>query len=257
MQVVRRSRVSTIWTRAGWAKALAILATCSWEGAAVRAVVSTRSLIPNLTAATGAPYSSIDEIRIVHIAACFKSCGRECGQPRERLSAAAFVASVASVGLLSRLGQLNTLALALVSTLIVAGARRMLPVPFEARFSRSVDWWRHGVDFPVAAFGLWVVVSVLPASRDSLCEPPMPWRISIALFGAFGMNWLARAAEWRAPTQRASLFIFLAFCWIAPFYGFFRAPWFLAQIIASPSADRPLVRSLIVTAGMGIAAQAG
>lgn len=28
---------------------------------------------------------------------------------------------------------------------------------------------------------------------------------------------------------RISLFIFLAFFWIAPFYGFFHAPWFLAQ----------------------------
>jgi hypothetical protein len=32
----------------------------------------------------------------------------------------------------------------------------------------------------------------------------------------FGMNWLAQAAAWRAPTERASLLIFLAFFWIAP-----------------------------------------
>ncbi len=174
-------------------------------------------------------------------------------------SAAAFIAAVASVGFLSRLGQPNTLALALVSTLIVGGAVGMLrvPAPFQARFSRSVDWWRHGVDFAVAAIGLWTVVSAFPASRDFLCEPLVPWRISIALFGAFGMTWLARSAALRAPTERVSLFIFLAFFWIAPFYGFFHAPWFLAQTIASPCADRPLVQSLIVTAGMVIAAEAG
>lgn len=58
-------------------------------------------------------------------------------------SAAAFIAATASVGFLSGFGQPNTLVLALVSTLIVAGAIGMLrvPAPFEARFSRSVDWW--------------------------------------------------------------------------------------------------------------------
>jgi len=73
MQVVRRSRASTIWTRAGWAKALAIFATCSCVGAATDTMVSFGPLVLNLTVATEAPYSSIDEIRIVWIVACFKS----------------------------------------------------------------------------------------------------------------------------------------------------------------------------------------
>lgn len=175
------------------------------------------------------------------------------------VSAAAFIAAVASVGLLSHFGQPNTLALALVSTLVVAGAVGVLhvPAPFEARFSRRVDWWRHGVDFAVAAIGLWAVVSALPAGRDFLCEPLVPWRISIALFGSFAMNWLARAALLSAPTERVSLLIFLAFFWIAPFYGFFHAPWFLAQTIASPCANRLPVQSLIAAAGMLIGAEMG
>ena len=174
-------------------------------------------------------------------------------------SAAAFIAAVGSVGVLGRFGQSNTLALALVSALIVACAVALLrvPAPFEARFSRSVDWWRHGADFAVGAIGLWAVASVLPASRDFLCEPLVPWRISIALFGAFAMTWLTRAVALRAPTERVSLLIFLAFFWIAPFYGFFHAPWLLAQTIASPCADRPLVQSLIVATGMVIAAEVG
>ncbi len=109
----------------------------------------------------------------------------------------------------------------------------------------------------MAAIGLWVVVSALPASRDFLCEPLVPWRISVALFGTFAMNWLARAAALPAPKERAAPFILLAFFWIAPFYGFFHAPWFLAQTIASPCADRPLIQSLVVAAGMVIAAEAG
>lgn len=174
-------------------------------------------------------------------------------------SAAAFIAAVASVGALGRFGHMSPLCLALVSALIAAGSVALLrvPAPFEARFSRSVDWWRHGADFAMAAIGLWAVVSVFPASRNFLCEPLVPWRISIALFGAFGMSWLARAVSLRAPATRVSLLIFLAFFWIAPFYGFFHAPWFIAQTIASPCADRPLPQSLIAAAGMILAAEAG
>ena len=175
------------------------------------------------------------------------------------VSAAAFVAAAATVGILDSFGQSNTLGLALVSTLIVACAVGTLPVPspFEARFGGSADWWRHGADFAAAAIGLWAVVSVFPASRDYLCEPLVPWHISIALFGAFTMTWLGRAVALRAPTDRFSLLIFLAFFWIGPFYGFFHAPWFLAQTITSPCADRPLVQSIIVVAGMAVTAEEG
>ena len=119
-----------------------------------------------------------------------------------------------------------------------------------------MDWWRYGADFAAAVIGLWAVVSALPASHDFLCEPLVPWRISIALFGAFAMSWLARAVALRAPAERMSLLIFLAFFWIAPFYGFFHAPWFLAQTIASPCADRPVIQSLVAAAVMVIAAEA-
>jgi len=174
-------------------------------------------------------------------------------------SAVAFIAAVASVGVLGRFSQTNALGFALVSALIVACSVALLrvPAPFEARFSKSVDWWRHSADFTMAAIGSWAVVSVFPASRDFLCEPLVPWRISIALFGAFAMSCLARAVAVRAPRERVSLLIFLAFFWIAPFYGFFHAPWFLAQAITSPCADRPLVQSLVAAGGMVIATEAG
>lgn len=175
-------------------------------------------------------------------------------------SAVAFIAALALAGVLSRFWHLSGLGLAVVSTLIVAGALALLrvPAPFESRFYRAVDVWRHGVDFATAAIGLWAVVSILPASRDFLCEPLVPWRISIALFGAFGMNWLARAVALRAPpAERSSLMIFLAFFWIAPFYAFFHAPWFLAQAIVSPCANRPFAQSVIAATGMVIASEAG
>ncbi len=172
-------------------------------------------------------------------------------------SAAAFVTAVAAIGALERLGRTNTLSLALASTLIVAGSAGLLrvPAPFAARFTRPRDWVQHGADFAVAAIGLWAVVSLFPASRDFLCEPLAPWRLSIALFGAFAMSWLARAAALRASEERVSLFIFLAFFWIAPFYGFFHAPWMLAQSIVSSCPGRPVLQSLAAAAGMVIAAE--
>jgi hypothetical protein len=178
---------------------------------------------------------------------------------RGAASAVAFVAAVTVAAILVRFGTANTLGLALASTLVVAGALGLLRVPaaFSARFTQPGDWVQHGADFAVAAIGVWAVVSLFPASHDFLCEPLVPWNISIALFGAFAMNWLGRAIALRAPAEQVSLSIFLAFFWIAPFYGFFHAPWFLAQTIASPCINRPLDQSLIVTAGMVIAAEGG
>ncbi len=172
-------------------------------------------------------------------------------------SALAFVAAVIVVGVLQRLGQTNILGLALASTLIVAGAAGVLRIstPLGARFTRLGDGMQHAVDFAVAAIGLRGAVSLFPASRDFLCEPLVPWRFSIAVFGAFAMGWLARAVALRAPEERVSLFILLAFFWIAPFYGFFHASWLLAQSIVASCPGRPPLQSLAVAAGMVIAAE--
>ena len=212
----------------------------------------------SLTVAIGASYSSIDEIR--------NSVTHGMNQDRPiwtRLvdgvaSAMAFVAAVGVIGALEHLGWTNVLGLALASTMIVAGAVGVLraPAPFTAHFTRLGDWMQFGADFAAAVVGLWVVASVFPAGRDFLCEPLVPWRVSIAIFGAFAMGCLAQAVVLRAPGERMSLFIFLGFFWIAPFYGFFHAPWMLAQSIASSCADRPPLQSLVAAAGMVVAAEA-
>lgn len=174
-------------------------------------------------------------------------------------SAIAFLAAVSAVGILDQFGWSNAICLALISTLIAAGALEVLriPVPLEAHLARLEDWRRHGVDFAVAAIGVWGVGKVFPMGTHFLCEPLVPWRLSIALFGAFSMTWLGQAVAIRAATQHVWLLILLAFFWIAPFYGFFYAPWFLALTIASPCADRPLIQSLIAAVGMLIAAEMG
>jgi hypothetical protein len=173
-------------------------------------------------------------------------------------SATTFVIAAAIVGALKRLDGMTPLGLALASTLVVAGSVRWLRVPpmFAAQFTRPGDWLQHGADFAVAAIGMWAVALVFPSSRGFVCERLVPWRLSIALFGAFAMGWLARAAALRAPGEEVSFLIFVAFFWIAPFYGFFHAPWMLAQAIMSPCAGRPLLQVIAAAAGMAFATDA-
>ena len=173
-------------------------------------------------------------------------------------SAMAFVAAVGVIAALEHLGWTNVLGLALVSTMIVAGAVGLLraPAPFTAQFTQLGDWMQHGADFAAAVVGLWVVDSVFPASRDFLCEPLVPWHVSIAIFGAFGANWLAAAAK---PTAEfpLGLMIYLAFFWIAPFYGLFHAPWFLAQAVTLQCEGRPFAQVAIVGIAMAVATVGG
>ena len=115
---------------------------------------------------------------------------------------------------------------------------------------------QHGIDFAAAVVGLWVVASVFPASRDFLCEPLVPWRVSIAIFGAFGTNWLAAAVKQRAEFPLEPM-IYLGFFWIAPFYGFFHAPWFLAQAVTLPCEGRPFAQALVAGVAMAVAAVGG
>lgn len=51
--------------------------------------------------------------------------------------------------------------------------------------------------------------------------------------------------------------IHVTFFWIAPFYGFFHAPWFLAQTVILPCEERPFLQATIVVLGMGVATVAG
>ena len=105
--------------------------------------------------------------------------------------------------------------------------------------------------------GLWGVANILPAIDSFVCEPLIPWKFSIAIFGAFAMSWLSGAARIQIPHVRAGLMIHVAFFWIAPFYGFFHAPWFFAQTIVVPCDGRPLTQAIIVVLGMAVATFAG
>jgi hypothetical protein len=60
---------------------------------------------------------------------------------------------------------------------------------------------------PQQFLGALVVFAVFPGIVDFVCEPLVPWRISIALFGAFAMSWLATGVALRSPFRLAGLMI--------------------------------------------------
>ena len=129
--------------------------------------------------------------------------------------------------------------------------------PFDADYSSLSQAGAHVVSSLAAMVGLWGIVNIVPAVSIFVCEPLVPWQFSIAIFGAFGMSWLAAATRLRIPHDRAGLMIHLAFFWIAPFYGFFHAPWFLAQTVALSCDGRPFAQALVAGVAMAVAAYGG
>jgi len=170
-----------------------------------------------------------------------------------------FCVSTAAAGAFAYLGERESLGLAIISTLAVAGASKLFsqPLPFEDDRSPVRDGMQYLAEGTFAGFGLSLIVEVFPSTRNFLCEPLVPWNISIAIFGAFSLAWLSTASAIQSPGKPMSLMILLAFFWIAPFYGFFHGPWFLAQTIVAPCADRSWTAGVVVAASMVVASVGG
>ena len=114
-----------------------------------------------------------------------------------------------------------------------------------------------GLTSLVAGAMLAALMIVAPQGARFVCEPLVPWRISIPMFGAFFSAWLSAGISIRAPGSRYQCLIPITLCWIAPFYGFFHAPWFLAQSLVIPCPGRPLAQVMIAAAAMAVMALAG
>ena len=174
-------------------------------------------------------------------------------------SGATFVGALGAAGLLAQFTYAPPIFLALVASLVAAGMAFALVAqdPFDAAYTNLSQAGVHVVSFLVTLLGLWGIAKIVPATSRFVCQPLVPWNFSIALFGAFGMSSLSAATRFRGPHVRAGLMIHLAFFWIAPFYGFFHAPWFLAQTLALPCDGRPLTQAIIVGTAMAVAALGG
>ena len=174
-------------------------------------------------------------------------------------SGVTFVAALGAAGLIAQFTNAPPIFLALIASLVAAGLAFVLATqdPFNSDYSSLSQTSAILVSFFAAMLGLWGIVNIVPAVGIFVCEPLVPWHFSIAIFGAFGMSWLAAAARLRRPHNREGLMIHLAFFWIAPFYGFFHAPWFLAQTVVLPCEGRPFVQALIAGVAMAVAAYGG
>ena len=174
-------------------------------------------------------------------------------------SGGAFVVALGAAGILAQFTHAPPIFLAASTSLVAAGAIFAFGAhdPFDADYASLRRIIAHLVSSLTAVVGLLVIVHMVPAVGNFVCEPLVPWRFSIAIFGAFGMSWLSAAAGIQNPNYKARLMIYLAFFWIAPFYGFFHGPWFLAQTLVLPCDGRPLAQAIIVVLGMVVAASVG
>jgi hypothetical protein len=114
-----------------------------------------------------------------------------------------------------------------------------------------------GLSLVAIGTGAWLISRLLGTGAEFYCEPLVPWRIEIALFGSFAVGCLTVLARARRQAWAAYPLTMVAFLWIAPFYGFFSAPLFLGVSLNSMCPDRPLATVILTALGMIAGQQAG
>lgn len=175
-------------------------------------------------------------------------------------SALTYCLAIASAALLvSSQQDLPPILPALLASLLLAGVewgfQRPSPHAIVEPTRGNLASWL--VDFLLASIVLLVLARIMPRGAQFACEPLVPWGISIAIFGAFFSAWIAAAMNVRASDRRYQPLVRLMLFWIAPFYGFFHAPWFLAQSLAVPCPNRSLVQVVIAALALLISAAIG
>ena len=150
--------------------------------------------------------------------------------------ATALAAGVAQVAIVIAHDMLRLVPLttALVGTMVFAlvrlVSREFLPTsprPFaESALSQSVCFVAAAAGY----FGaLALAATLVGAARGFYCEPAVPWSLTVALFGGFGMGLLLALVHRRKLHGLLDPAVHLAFFWIMPFYGYFQGSLLLAQ----------------------------
>lgn len=179
----------------------------------------------------------------------------------EPLVAAGLAAHGAVVGLLA-LAAPPPLLTALVATLVFAGislAYRRRPGevvgPSPGRLPEAV--LAGVVVLAIVGAGGWLIGRALGTGVTFYCEPLVPWRIEIALFGSFGIAYFTGNTRQRHHAWATYPLAVLALLWIAPFYGFFSAPLFLGMSLNTMCPGRPIVTVVLTALGMHVGEQVG
>jgi hypothetical protein len=138
----------------------------------------------------------------------------------------------------------SALAASIVFALVIAAG----PVP-RAASVRSDDHKRDAADvvshllkastfFALVLIAILVVLCSITAIfgrvADFYSSPAVPWRIEIALFGAFVISILKYLANRLHYANALDMLICLSLFWIAPFYGFFPHPTFSGSTLWCP-----------------------
>lgn len=148
-------------------------------------------------------------------------------------------------------------ALAASLTIAILGWALHLVSPYDDLDLTSGWFIRWVSTFASALLALTLLSQIAPTKVQFVCEPLVPWRISIVVFGAFFSAWIAATITLRRPKSRMQWLIPIMLSWLAPFYAFFHAPWFLAQSIIVACPDRPFTQCLIGAVAMTVAALVG
>ena len=176
------------------------------------------------------------------------------GQEAGTLIGAALAAN-AVILLLSELVAPLPLVTAMLATLAFAGVWLGLSEHFSAgtsslRLGLREHLYAAGLTMLGVFLGTWLFATVVGDGRTFYCEPAVPWRIEIATFGSFAIGLCTRMADARGRARLIYPLALIALLWIAPFYGFFSAPIFLATELAAGCADRGFVFVILAAFGM-------
>lgn len=118
--------------------------------------------------------------------------------------------------------------------------------------------WKASTTFVPALIAvlivLWPMTAIFGHAADFYCTPDVPWRIEIAVFGAFVISMLKYMAARLRYANSLHMLIYVSLFWIAPFYGFFSAPYFLGMNIVAPCPDRQILEIVLAGAAMVMAA---
>lgn len=187
--------------------------------------------------------------------------GRSIRSTAEPLVTAGLAAHGSIVGL-TAFSVLPPLLTALIATLVFAGitlahGRRPGAVvgPSPGRLPANV--LSDAVVLVIVGAGGWLTGRTLGTGVAFYCEPLVPWRIEIALFGSFGLAYFTFMARQRRGAWAAYPLAVLALLWIAPFYGFFSAPLFLGVSLNTMCPGRPIVTVVLAALGMRVGEQLG
>lgn len=102
----------------------------------------------------------------------------------------------------------------------------------------------------VIGAAVWLFSFAAGSGASFYCEPVVPWRISIALFGSFALGNFTVMARGRKLGWAIHPVVMLALLWIAPFYGFFSPPVILGIGLTAQCPDRPMMTVVLTALGM-------